>query len=184
MLSESGSLASHAEADPPQSSRKRVRPNLSTAGCDFNTNRVQQTVERALEIIRAAHLAGVRVRGFVCNGSSVASRRVSLDNSYISCALGCPFEGAIDPAKVSAHAVMRSAHRRSGSISHSLFTVLQNLLHIPQMFLSTSYKEVASLPNESVAREVLRDLDAPFVFLRHVPASVEAAISLRTDGAW
>ena len=41
-----------------------------------------ETVERAATVAAAANAAGMRVRG------------------YVSCALGCPFEGAMEPAAV------------------------------------------------------------------------------------
>jgi hydroxymethylglutaryl-CoA lyase len=60
---------------------------------------IAESLERARPVVAAAAAHGVRVRG------------------YISCVLGCPYEGAVDPAKV---AEVATALHRMGSYEISL----------------------------------------------------------------
>ncbi|KPP57552.1 hydroxymethylglutaryl-CoA lyase, mitochondrial-like [Scleropages formosus] len=57
---------------------------------------VEESLQRAEEVTRAAKAAGVRVRGY---GSSGGLRGTPAPG-YVSCVLGCPYEGHVSPDKV------------------------------------------------------------------------------------
>ncbi len=76
----------------------------SEAFCRRNINcSVDESLDRFRDVCDAAAVAKIRVRGCVASlafSFFYSYLFIFFSFSYVSCVLGCPYEGAIDPAKV------------------------------------------------------------------------------------